>query len=196
MPMPTPSAKRKKLTADELQAATDAFVAYLRRGSGFGAAVQYLRKAADQLTVEPAQRDYLIDGDCEFASAIVQGGGLVATCDFCGRTYFATWNTDNYDDPDDDEPNGKGELERLRELARDPKNKYIEWGDVESITHGMLDGREYVYGCDCKAAQAYENFVWNHRYSIADFLKKRAAEARAEAEVTERLAAAANTVNE
>jgi len=52
----------------------------------------------------------------------------------------------------------------------------------------MLDGREYVYGCDCKAAVAYERFVWNHRYSIAEFLKKKAEEERSKAVVVKRLA--------
>ena len=186
--------KRRRLSAAEAQAATDAFVAYLRRNGGFGMAVQYLRKATEQLTAPAPEVDFGIENDCEFANAVMQGGSLVASCDFCGTTYFATYNESDY--ADDDEDSGQSQLEELRKLARDPKNKYVEWGDVDSISHGMLDGREYVYACDCKAAAAYEQFVWNHRYSIADFLKKRAAEETSKAEVIERIAKSAGEVHD
>lgn len=67
-----------------------------------------------------------------------------------------------------------GELEKYRKLARDPKNKYVEWADVDAISGGYIDGRYFVYDCDCKKVAAYEHFIWNNRHGIAAYLKERA----------------------
>lgn len=184
----------KKPTADELRAMAGAFAESLvnrARLSPQGVAT-LLRQAAAE--VEKPKRTFDVNFERDlFADTFTDGGGLVRQCDFCGRTYFATWTETDYDD---DEEGGKSELKELRALAAEPKNKYVEWADVDAISGGLLDGKFFVYGCECNAVRVYEIFIWNHRYSIADYLKKRAENERAGAEMIERIAADAATVKE
>lgn len=138
--------KNPKPSAHELAARIDQMVHRLRLDSSFSAALSLMRKAVEQLEREARNGvKARIEGDGYdgagiptgtlemFQSAIVQYGSNVATCDFCGTTYFGTWSGGrDYED---------GELEQLRKLAADPKNKYVEWGDCDSVSNGTLDDR-------------------------------------------------------
>jgi hypothetical protein len=192
---------RQKPSVDELAARVDQMLHRMRLDSSFSATLTLMRRAVAKLEREAHSGvKKRIEGEVDgtgnptgtnemFQDALIGGGSNVAQCDFCGTTYFGTWSGGrDYED---------GELEELRKLARDPKNKYVEWGDCDSVSYGMLDGRQFVYACPCNASAAYEQFVWNHRHVIADYLKKRAAEEQSRAEVIGRLAtdvAAATTV--
>lgn len=98
----------------------------------------------------------------EFLDAISSGhGALRATCEFCGREYFAS--NGDYDE---------GELEKLNALAEKHPEKYINTGeDWQSLC--SIGGRDYVYGCPCNAPRQYEDFIWAHRWPIAKYLKTR-----------------------
>jgi len=37
----------------------------------------------------------------------------------------------------------------------------------------VIDGKQAVYGCSCNEARKYEDFIWNHRHIIADYLEAR-----------------------
>ena len=110
----------------------------------------------------------------EFLQAVQHAGSLVISCEFCDRTYFATWCENDYDDEE--------ELEELREQAKKEPDKYIEWGDVSSISWGTVDGKQYVLDCPCNGARKYEDWILRHRWIIAEYFKSRATKLKEEAE--------------
>lgn len=93
-----------------------------------------------------------------FEDCFTQAGTPGVDCEHCGRTHFT------HEDAD---------CESLRAKAEKQPDKYIEQ-DCDSLAFGILDGRQYVFGCPCKKAERYEQFVWDHREQIADYLKRRA----------------------
>ena len=56
---------------------------------------------------------------------------------------------------------------------------------------GNIDGKQAVYGCECNQDSKYEQFIWNHRYIIADYLIARATQelkdAKKESQLAERV---------
>lgn len=112
---------------------------------------------------------------------IRSGGSLVADCKLCGRTHFATMEANVYD---------AGELEALRTKAKAEPDKYIEDPSYDSIPWGRIDGKQAVLGCPCNGLRHYEDFIWQNRHVILDYLERRAAErmraARADTEAVTR----------
>lgn len=98
-----------------------------------------------------------------FQNAVSDCGSLVADCDFCGRTHFATYNSNDFDE---------GELEDLRVKAEKEPDKYIEW-DCSSISQGRFNGKQVVVHCSCNKLRAYEDWIWSHRYIIMDYFENR-----------------------
>jgi len=96
-------------------------------------------------------------------------GSISGTCEFCGRTYFSDQGY-GYDE---------GELEELRRKAAENPDKFIEWEGGPGFVD--VDGRHWVVGCECNAPRRYEDWIWAHRWKIADYLKARAAGRMAEA---------------
>jgi len=111
-----------------------------------------------------------------FKDAVIDSGSRVVTCDFCGRTYFAG-----------DEPYEDDELEILRKKAAAEPDKYIEVCGYERW--GMVNGNHAVGNCPCHGLRPYEDFIWDHRYMIVDYLVERAkAEAADAAQELKRIA--------
>lgn len=107
----------------------------------------------------PKPSDMFIDIVCTY-------GTIRASCELCSREHFASYNNDgNFNE---------GELEELRKKAKEKPEKYIEWPDSSSISHGTIEGKQAVWGCECNGMFKYENFIWTHRYLIAEYLMKRA----------------------
>ncbi len=100
----------------------------------------------------------------EFWRSFISAGSLVIDCEYCGKTYFATWKENIYEE---------GELEELRAKAEENPEKYHEWSDADTISWGILNGKQVVYECCNDEVAKYEQFIWNHRYSIASYLKVR-----------------------
>jgi hypothetical protein len=88
-------------------------------------------------------------------------GGYLRICE-CGITYFDTHNIWDWED---------GELEALEQKASDDPEHYV--GMDCAIGTMSIDGREIVYGCTCKLAQRYEEFILDHAEQIAQYLNKR-----------------------
>lgn len=109
----------------------------------------------------------------EFRDAICDGGTPVADCDFCGRTYFAS--DDGYFDP--------GELDDLKAKQQVKPDNYIQVED-QSVSVGQIDGKTFVWQCDkCEVVKRIERWVINHRWTLCRFLKSRAKEIAADAEM-------------
>ena len=100
----------------------------------------------------------------QFELAFRGSGSLVVNCEFCGRVHFADsvyagdWESE--------------ELENLRKDATENPDQYIGW-EYDSVTWGYLNGQQYVHGCPCNEARRYEEFIWSHRFGIAEYLKLR-----------------------
>lgn len=104
--------------------------------------------------------------DCsyDFFDAFASGiGSYVATCQ-CGITYFASLQRGSFD---------SGELEQLLAKAAAEPEKYIDTGD-DGVSFTNL-GAEYVHGCACGAEKRHEDWVWEHRRAIAQYIKARTA---------------------
>lgn len=110
----------------------------------------------------------------EFLESLRHSGSLVISCEFCDRTYFATWAESDYDEEE--------ELVELREQAKKEPDKYVEWGDVSSISWGTLDDKQYVLDCPCNGARKWEEWILRHRWTIAEYFKSRAMKLKEEAE--------------
>lgn len=100
----------------------------------------------------------------EFLEAISDRvGSIRGECEFCGVTYFD--GTSGHFDA--------GELEGLLKSAKEQPEKFVEWTSGPSFAR--IDGRQYVYGCPCNAPRTYEDWIWNHRWQISQYLKARSA---------------------
>lgn len=100
----------------------------------------------------------------EFDSAFNWGGSVRATCQGCNRTFFNSHDVGCFD--------SKEELNYLVQLSQEKPDKYI---DTCGETVGLLEvnGITFVYQCDCGKARQYEDFIWESRVSIMEYLKKR-----------------------
>ena len=58
--------------------------------------------------------------------------------------------------------------------------------DCTGISRGTIDGREFAECCPCREIRRYEDFVWDHRYEILNYIltrsKRNVARAQSEAE--------------
>lgn len=98
-----------------------------------------------------------------FLAKLVTGGGISATCDFCGRFHFCT-DVQSYDYED-------GELARLQTLAEKEPDKYIqhEYSIESSI---LIEKRCGVIDCPCNWADRYEAWILSHSDFILEYLAK------------------------
>lgn len=99
-----------------------------------------------------------------FENAFIGAGSLVAECGFCDRIHFANGEWGDWEE---------GELESLRGSAKLQPDKFIEHGDSDTISYGWIAGSQFVPGCPCipEKVQRYQDFIWEHRNQIAEFLK-------------------------
>lgn len=109
-----------------------------------------------------------------FEEIVVDSVTIVATCGFCGRTHFATAHEGHFDE---------GELEGLREKAVKNPEMYLEYSEYDSISYGHIAGNQAVIPCDCNHLRKYENFIWEHRGLIIQYLIKRTEQERKDAEM-------------
>jgi len=97
----------------------------------------------------------------EFVDAFCSHGSCRWTC-VCGRTYFSSDGGFNFDD---------GELEDLEKRAKDDPDACI---DVGSCSVGVIHfAEDHVVGCMCNSLYTYEAFLWNNRYNVASYFKKK-----------------------
>lgn len=121
-------------------------------------------RAFSALTPEQIRKATGTPPSIEFMNAFTCCGTPVATCGFCGRTIFGSGR-------DMDE----GEIETLRLSAKTDPDRYVEDSQSDSIAVGEINGVLLVWGCPCNKARKYEDFIWSHRLTILDYLKRRTA---------------------
>ena len=169
-------ARRERL--DEQRGLIRAVAGNILAATDRGTAIRVLEEELEELkqtTGEPASE--------AFMRAVCNTGSICIDCEFCNRTHFVS-----YGDFD------RGELDDLRSRALQSPDKYIEHGDCDYISWGYLEGKQIVWGCPCNRARLYERWIWNHRYTIASYLKSRADELSMEAKFAQDLARDANSI--
>lgn len=90
-------------------------------------------------------------------------GGAFAECR-CGISHYATRF---YEDEIEDE-------DELRDRLP-PESEHVKHHDADAVLHFELDGRHYVSECEgCRKTLArYEQFIWDNRQHIRNYLKIR-----------------------
>jgi hypothetical protein len=88
---------------------------------------------------------------------------LTCICPFCHRVNFASANPQAYE---------KGVLEDL--VDRRDKDGFHEQASANTLTVGVIEGEEVVFGCQCRRLESIEGWVWNSRYLILSYLSLRA----------------------
>lgn len=100
-----------------------------------------------------------------FEDAFSSGFGSCRGKCHCGRTYFDNVNSGiSWDE---------GEFEELERLSAQEPNKCVPaQGAVSFIA---VDGKTFVWGCECQGWKPYEAFIVRHGRQIAAFLRARQA---------------------
>lgn len=103
-----------------------------------------------------------------FLKALRGGGSSSVNCN-CGRTHYAPSNLYDSDDEEDYDNMLKDCLEEQRKdpdgVVIDYENDFIEAKDIDSKT--------FVVDCPCNGLRRYEEWIWNNRDTIRDYLKIR-----------------------
>lgn len=95
-----------------------------------------------------------------FLNAFSNIATISATCD-CGVTIFCSYaNEGNFEE---------GELDGLRARAIKQPKKYLEM-NCSSVRVYHFGDRQFVEGCPCGALRCYEEFFWDWRHSIIEYL--------------------------
>ena len=103
-----------------------------------------------------------------FIRALEGGGSSSIYCN-CGRTHYAPSNLYDSDDENDytDMLN-----DALAEQKKDPEGVVINYED-DFVYAKEIDGKTFVVDCPCNGLRRYEDWIWNNRNSIRDYIKFR-----------------------
>jgi hypothetical protein len=58
------------------------------------------------------------------------------------------------------------------EKAENPEGVIIDY-ENDFVYYSKIEGRLFVDGCPCNGLTRYEDWIWNNRQEIRDYLKKR-----------------------
>jgi len=100
----------------------------------------------------------------EFKSAVSNSGSPNVSCEHCGREHFAP------DSHHDWEP---GELKRMLALAAKDPDRYRATYNIDSISWGILNDKQWVVDCPCNYGRMVEDSIWKDRNIITSYLKAR-----------------------
>jgi hypothetical protein len=103
-----------------------------------------------------------------FLNSLPGGGASTIFCN-CGRTHYAPSNLADSDDESDYENMLNDALE---EQKKDPDGVVIELEDSFIRAHD-LGGKTFVDDCPCNGLRKYEDWIWNNRSIIREYLKVR-----------------------
>jgi hypothetical protein len=92
------------------------------------------------------------------------GSGLRRTCDGCGRQHYCSEAGFDFEE---------GELEELQGRSEKEPDRCIDHYDC-SVSAIELGGKDYVIDCPCNGIARYEDFIWENRLMISDYLRRRA----------------------
>ncbi len=103
-----------------------------------------------------------------FLQACRGGGASHISCN-CGRMHYAPMNLYYSDDETDYQCMLDNALE---EQKANPDGVIINYTD-DFISASDIDGRTFVDDCPCNGLYRYEQWIWNNKNTIRDYLKAR-----------------------
>jgi len=101
-----------------------------------------------------------------------RGGGASSVYCTCGRMHYAPENLLDSDD-ETDYQNMLDDV--MEEKKQDPEGVIIHH-DTSFVYAKDIDGRTYVVDCPCNGLSKYENFIWDNKDIIREYLKVRIAQ--------------------
>jgi hypothetical protein len=126
----------------------------------------------------------------EFIQSIIHSGSIDVDCELCGRYHFGN------DKVAIDEEYGDGEFEKLIKKQEENPDKFVFHHDEDMVRWGTIDGKQAVANCICNQLSKYENFIWNNRDLIinylADRIKRKFEKAKEEKGLIEKVKASAS----
>lgn len=103
-----------------------------------------------------------------FVNSLTGGGASSIYCN-CGRQHYAPGNLRDSDDPTDYD----NMLEdALAEQVANPSGVVIHYDD-DFVYAKDIDNRTFVVDCPCNGLRKYEDWIWNNRNAIRDYIKHR-----------------------
>ena len=106
-----------------------------------------------------------------FLKSLTGGGASSIYCN-CGRQHYAPNNLYNSDDEDDYTAMLNDALAEQKKhgdgVIIDYENDFIRAHDI--------DGKTFVEDCPCNGLRKYEDWIWNNRQIIRDYVKLRVAQ--------------------
>ena len=109
----------------------------------------------------------LIEPSENFKLAVRHSSSCRILCELCGREHFVI-DSSGYTWED-------GELEDLLKMSEKDPDKFIGC-DYDGVSWGTINGKQAVIDCQCNKLRGYEDFIWNHRYMIMDYFRRRMTE--------------------
>lgn len=96
-------------------------------------------------------------------------------CGWCGREHLCP-DTD-YNHYDDDECSAEESMFRYRQYCEEEykkrPNEVVLHYDVDGISAQEMNGIMFVLGCPCNGLYRYEQFIWENKDTIRNYLKVR-----------------------
>lgn len=102
----------------------------------------------------------------ELFTKSLRGGGSSSVYCNCGRTHYAPSNLYNSEDEEDYDTMLN---ECLREQRADPDGIVIDY-ENDFVRGYDIDGKTFVDGCPCNGLRKYEDWIWNNKDVIRDYL--------------------------
>lgn len=99
----------------------------------------------------------------------VSSGSPYQRCGFCGITHVA-----NLEALDEEE-----EKELRAEIKKNPEKFNVD-EHYDFVSWAWFNGVECVRGCECNTLDKYEEFIWDHRTQIMNYIQARLLKARDE----------------
>lgn len=109
-----------------------------------------------------------------FINSLAEGGvgSPDKECDWCGREHLCVDSRDMLDWPckDNDYETWADSCERRHK--ENPDTVVLHYG-YDCVEAQEMNGMMFVIGCPCNGLYRYEQFIWNHRNTIRNYLKVR-----------------------
>lgn len=172
-----PDSERLRRSLDEQRGVIRAVAGNIVSVSDTGTAIRILTEELEELRNTTGNEE----ASDAFMDAVCRSGALCQVlCEFCKRTHFMGEHySGDYED---------GELEDLQIKAQKYPGQYIEHNGYDSISWGMINGKQIVWGCPCNSARQFEQWIWSHRYIISKYLRTRAESIQLDAKFAQEVA--------
>ena len=96
------------------------------------------------------------------------------TCDWCGREHMCPDTTyTHYDDDITEEESIAKYREYCEEEHRKHPDGVVLHYECDSVSGQELNGIMFVIGCPCNGLTRYEEFIWENKDTIRNYLKVR-----------------------